>query len=81
MPAEFQKTIDLALTNCTNTYAYLDDILTVTKRSADVHNNTLQKNLQMPDEEIFAISKDKFKIACKQIEWLRYHIDSEGTTL
>ena len=30
MPAEFQKAVDLTLTNCTNTYAYLDDILIVT---------------------------------------------------
>ena len=26
MPAEFRKAIDLTLTNCKNTYAYLDDI-------------------------------------------------------
>ena len=30
MPAVFQKAIDLTLTNCTNTYAYVDDILIVT---------------------------------------------------
>ena len=34
MPAEFQKAIDLILTNCTNTIAYLDDILIVTKGSS-----------------------------------------------
>ena len=37
MPAEFQKTIDLNLTNCTNSYAYLDDILIVTKGSTELH--------------------------------------------
>ena len=32
MPAKFQKAIDLTLTNCSNTYAYLDDILIVVNR-------------------------------------------------
>ena len=41
MPAEFQKAIDLTLTNCTNTYAYMDDILIVTKGSLDVHKQKL----------------------------------------
>ena len=31
MPADFQKAIDLTLTNCKNTYAYIDDILIITK--------------------------------------------------
>ena len=29
MPTEFQKALDLTLIKCTNTYAYLDDILIV----------------------------------------------------
>ena len=40
MPAEFQKAIDLTLKNCTNTDAYLDDILIVTKGSLDVHKQS-----------------------------------------
>ena len=31
MPAEFQEAIDLTLSNCSNNYAYLDDILIVAK--------------------------------------------------
>ena len=31
MPVEFHKEVDLTITNCNNTYAYLDDILIVTK--------------------------------------------------
>ena len=37
MPTEFKKAIDLTLTNCSNTYAYLDDLLIVTKESIDIH--------------------------------------------
>ena len=40
MPAEFQKAIDLTIINCKNSYAYLDDILIITKGSIDVHRDT-----------------------------------------
>ena len=79
MPAEFQNAIDLTLTNCTNTYAYLDDILIVTKRSLDLHKKKLQTVLKKLDEENLAISLDKCKFACKQVEWLGCNINSEGT--
>ena len=80
MPAELQKAIDLTLTNCKNTYAYQDDILIITKGSVEKHKDTLEKVLHKLDEENLTISLDKCKFACKQIEWLGFHIDSEGTT-
>ena len=43
MLAEFQKAIDLMLANCPNTYAYLDDILLITKGSEDNHEALLEK--------------------------------------
>ena len=63
-----------------NTFAYLDDILIVTKSSLEIHKNTWQKVLQKLDEENIAITIDKETFACKQIEWLGYSRDSEGTT-
>ena len=80
MPAEFQKAIDLKLTNCKNTYAYLDDILIITKGTVEKHKDTLEKFIHKLDEENLAISLDKCKCACKQIEWLGFHIDSKKTT-
>ena len=56
MPAEFQKAIDLTITNCKNTYAYLDDILIITKGSIEKHKETLEKVLHRLDEENLAIS-------------------------
>ena len=73
MPAEFEKAVDLTLTNCPNTYAYLDDILIVTKGSTELHQQKLK-------EENLAISLEKCKFACKQIEWLGFNINSEGRT-
>ena len=70
MPAEFQRAVDLTLTNCINTYAYLDDILIVTEGTIETHRQKLQTMLTKLDEENLAISLDKCKFACKQIEWL-----------
>ena len=80
MLAEFQKAIDLTLTNCKNTYAYLDDNLIITKGSIEKHKETLEKLLHRLGEENLEISLDKCEFACKQIKWLGFHIDSEATT-
>ena len=80
MLAEFQKAIDLTLTNCSNTYAYLDDILIVTKGSVDKHKQKLQTILEKLDGENLAISLDKGKFRCKPVEWLGYTTNSKGTT-
>ena len=74
------KAIDLILTNCSNTYSYLDDILIVTKGSIDIEKQKLQTILAKLDGEIFAISLDKCRFVCREVEWLRYSINSEGTT-
>ena len=80
MSAKFQKSIDLTLTNCSNTYACLDDLLSVTKVSIDIHKQKLQMILERLDSESLAISLDKCNFACKKDEWLGYTINSEGTT-
>ena len=79
MPAEFQKAVDLTLTNCSKTYAYLDDILIVTKGNVETQRQKLQTVLTKLDGENLATSPDKCKFACKQVEWLGFNINSEGT--
>ena len=79
MPAEFQKAVDLTLTNCNNTFAYLDDILIVTKGTIETRRQKLQTVLRKLDEENLAISLEKCKFACEQVEWLGFNINSEGT--
>ena len=60
-------------------YTYLDDILTVTKGSFGLHNQKLQAVLTKLDEGNLAISLNKCKFACKQVEWSGYTINGEGT--
>ena len=79
MPAEFQKAFDLTLRNCTNSYAYLDNILNVTKGSEELHRQKLSGVLKELDEENLVLSLDKCKFACKQVEWLVFYINSEGS--
>ena len=76
IPAELEKAIDLTLTNCTNTNAYLYDKLIVTKCSTELYRQTFLTKL---DVENLAISLDKCKFMCKQVEWLGYAINSERT--
>ena len=71
--------MNLTLTNSNNTYAYLEDILIVTKGTIETHRQKLQTVLTKIDEENLAILLDKCKFACKQVEWLGFTINSEGT--
>ena len=71
--------MDLTLTNCNNTYAYLDDNLIVTKGTLETHRQKHQTVLTKLDEENHAILLDKCKFASKQVEWLGYTKNSEGT--
>ena len=77
MPVEFKKAVDLTLTNCTNTYAHLDDILIVTKGSTELHQQKLKAVSDKLDEENLAIS---LEFACKQIEWLGFNINKRNNT-
>ena len=72
MPAEFQKAEDLTLTSCNNTYAYLDDILIITKGTIETHRQKLQTVPTKLDEENLAVSLDKCKFACKHVRWLGF---------
>ena len=65
----FKKPL-ISHTNCSNTYAYLDNMMIVTKGSVEIHKQKLQTILGKLDGENFAISLDKCKFACKQAEWL-----------
>ena len=59
MPAEFQKAIDLTLTNCKNAYSYLDAIPIVTKGNKELHQQKLKAVLDKLDEENLAIYLEK----------------------
>ena len=79
MPAEFQKAIDLTLNNERDTFAFLDDILIISHGTKDDHINKLKRILNKLDAKNMAISLEKSKFGCTQVEWLGYVIDEHGT--
>ena len=80
MPATFQKTIDVTLRNCHNKFAFLDDIIVITKGSITDHEKELDKILYLLDKENLAIKLQKCEFARKQITWLGYLITPTGIT-
>ena len=65
MPATFQKTIDVTLRNCHNKFAFLDDILVITKGNITDHEKELDKMLYLLDTENLAIKLQKCEFAKK----------------
>ena len=80
MPATFQKTIDVTLQNCHNKFAFLDDILVITKGNLSDHENEIDKILHQLDKENLAIKLQKCDFAKKEITWLGFQITPTGIT-
>ena len=80
MPATFQKTIDKTLEGISSKFAFLDDILVITKGTIKEHESELDKILQKLDAEGLAISLQKCEFAKNTFEWLGFTITPTGIT-
>ena len=80
MPATFQKTIDKILQNVTSKFAFLDDILVVTKGNLQEHENELDKILKKLNDENLAINLQKCEFAKEDIVWLGFKLTPNGVT-
>ena len=80
MPATFQKTIDKTLEGMNSKFAFLDDILVITKGSLNEHENELNKILEKLDKENLAINLQKCEFGKNKIEWLGLKITPQGIT-
>ena len=76
MPATFQKTIDVTLRNCHKKFAFLDDILVITKGNIADHEKELGKTLQLLDKENLAIKLQKCEFAKKTNNLVRVRNDT-----
>ena len=65
MPATFQKTIDKILEGISSKFAFLDDVLVITKGSILEHKKELEKILKRLDNEGLAINLQKCEFAKK----------------
>ena len=80
MPATFQKTIDKTLDGINSKFAFLDDILVITKGSIREHELELDKILNRLNNEGLAINLQKCEFAKNVIEWLGFTITPSGIT-
>ena len=80
MPTTFQKTIDKTLEGISSKFAFLDDILVITKGTIKEHESELDKILQKLDAEGLAISLQKCEFAKSTFELLGFIITPTGIT-
>ena len=80
MPAIIQKTIDKTLHDIKSKFAYLDDILIITKSTLEEHEKEPDKILHRLNEKNLAISLQKCEIAKEEIIWLGFIITPHGVT-
>ena len=80
MPATFQKTIDVTLQNFHNKFAFLDDILVITKGNISNQEKEIDKNLYQLNKENLEKKLQKCEFAKNDITWLRFQIAPTGIT-
>ena len=80
MPATFRKTIDKTLQYVTTKFAFLDDILVVSKGNLQEHENELDKILKKLNDENLAINLQKCEFANGEIVWLGFKLTPNGVT-
>ena len=67
-PAEFQRTMDAILLTLQNTFAFVDDIVIVTKGPLEEHMKQVYATLKVLDDENLAVAIDKSQIARCEID-------------
>ena len=74
MPPVFHKIMDQILINIRNTFAFIDDILFVTKRTKEQHIAKVKEVLKVLDEAGIRLKLEKCKFAQEKTEWLGYKL-------
>ena len=78
MPATFQKTIDKTLESVNSKFAFLDDILIITKVFLSQHEREIDKVLNLIDKENLAIKLQKCEFAKTEPTWLGFKKHPNG---
>ena len=80
MPATFHKTIDKTLLDIRTKFAYLDDLLIITKGSLGEHKKELHRIMQRLNDENLAINLQKCEFAKEHITWSGFVVTPNGVT-
>ena len=76
MPPIFQQNIDKTLKH--ETPAWLDDIIIVTRGTANKHQSEIEKTMTRLEENGYKTSETKTSLFQKEIEWLGHIINENG---
>ena len=78
MPAEFQKAINRTLNHAENTFCFLDEILIVSKGSAEEHEKLIMNVLEKLDKENLALKLLKCEFFQNEANWLGHKLLLDG---
>ena len=78
MPATFQKTTDKTLQKIKTKFAYLDDILVITKGILQSHENVLDELMKELNGDDLAINLQKCEFSKEEITWLGFKLTPNG---
>ena len=74
MPLKFQKIIDKLLHKTQSTFAFIDDILIVTKGTKEQHMDEIEEVLKTLEKARIRLKLEKCKIAPTKTELLGYKL-------
>ena len=78
MPTEFQKLVDLTLSNINSVFVYIDDILIISKGTKQQHVNKVTEVMRKQDDANLQLKAGKYIIAQDSTEWLGFQLTRTG---
>ena len=78
MPVEFQQAMDRTVGTQPGVFAFLDDVLIVSKGAREEHQTLVMKTLKQMDQQDMSIKLEEGTFESDEIEWLGYKITQEG---
>ncbi len=78
MPAEFQQAMDRTPGNQKGVFAFIDDVLIVSKGSKEEHEELVRNTSRKMDKQGMPLKLEKCTSGRHEIEWLGYKITQKG---
>ncbi len=78
MPAEFQQAMDRTLGNQKGVFAFIDDVLIISKGSKEEHEQLVRNTLKKMDKQEMSLKLEKCTFGNHEIEWLGCKITQDG---
>ena len=77
MPAEFQQAMDRTLNNRTGVFAFIDDVVIVSKGSREEHHKLVRDTFRDLEKQGMSLKWERCAFERNEIEWLAFKITQE----